>query len=310
MATPVHLDVDPGSDDAVMIAMALGAPSIDVVGMSTVGGNTTVDNTTHNALAILEQFDRTDIPVAKGASTPLNGTFDTAEWIHGENGIRGDLPEPATDPVDVDGSELILQHADEYGDDLVVAAVGPMTNLAMALVREPALPDVVDDIYLMGGAATVTGNKTPMAEANFHNDAVAASRVMESARPRMAGLDATHDASVAQETIDEYRDRGATYELVADWLDYPDEIKAFGGGMDPAIHDAAVVAHLVDDDVLEFESYYLDVDTSYGPSRGAVVCDERRVTENDPNGEVAVATDTERFRTVFEDTIDNLADSQ
>lgn len=309
MATRVHLDVDPGCDDAVMIAMALGDPSIDVVGMSTVGGNSTVDNTTRNALSLLEQFDRSDIPVARGADRPMTGTFDTAEWIHGEYGIRGQLPTPTADPVDVDGSEFIIQQARKYGDELTIAAVGPMTNLGIALVREPALHDMVDDIYLMGGAAMVSGNKTPMAEANFHNDPVAARRVIESGRPRMAGLDATHDATVSESVIDEYAGRGTPYDLVSAWLDYPDEIKAFGGGMDPAIHDAAVVAHLVDEEVLTFEPYYLDVDTSDGPSRGAVVCDERRVTGNEPNAEVAVAADTERFRAVFENAIDGLADN-
>lgn len=307
MATKVHLDVDPGSDDAVMMAIAFGSPEIDVVGVSTVGGNSTVENTTRNALAILSAFDRTDVPVAKGASTPLTGTFDTVEWIHGENGIRGDLPEPSAEPIDMDGSDLILENAREYGEELVIAAVGPMTNLAMALVREPDLSSMVDDIYLMGGAATVTGNKTPMAEANFHNDAVAARRVIESGEPRMVGLDATHEATLDESLIDEWADRESPYDLVSAWLDYPDEIKAFGDGMDPAIHDAAVVAHLVDDDVLTFEPYFLDVDHSAGPSRGTVICDEYGVTEQDPNGEVAVATDTERFRAVFREAVDELA---
>jgi len=307
MATKVHLDVDPGSDDAVMMAIAFGSPDIDVVGVSTVGGNSTVDDTTRNALSLVTAFDSTDVPVAKGASTPLTGTFDTVEWIHGENGIRGDVPDPAAETVDMDGSDLIIENAREYGDDLTIAAVGPMTNLAMALVREPDLSSMVDDIYLMGGAAMVSGNKTPMAEANFHNDAVAARRVIESGEPRMVGLDATHEATLEESLIDDWADRESPYDLVAAWLDYPEEIRAFGDGMDPAIHDAAVVAHLVDGEVLTFEPYHLDIDYSAGPSRGTVICDEHRVTENEPNGEVAVATDTERFRAVFHEAVDELA---
>lgn len=309
MVTQVHLDVDPGSDDAVMIAMALGHADVDVAGMSTVGGNSTVDNTTRNATAILEHFDRNDVPVARGAGQPLTGTFDTAEWIHGDDGIRGDLPDPTAGPIDADGADFIIQQAREHGDDLAILAVGPMTNLAIALVREPSLPDLVDDIYLMGGAALVSGNKTPMAEANFHNDPVAARRVVESARPRMVGLDATHSATIPLDVIAEYADRGYPYEAVSAWLDYPEEIRAFGDGMDPAIHDAAVVAHVIDSDVLTFERYYLDVDTTNGPCRGAVVCDEHGVTENEPNAEVAVAADTERFRAVFEESIDALANA-
>lgn len=308
MTTRVHLDVDPGSDDAVMIAMALGHPSIDVAGISTVGGNSTVDNTTRNALAILERFDRTDVPVARGASEPMVGTFDTAEWIHGENGIRGDLDDPSTEAIDAHGAEFIVQQARKYGEDITIVAVGPMTNLGMALLLEPSLPDLVDGIYLMGGAAMVAGNKTPMAEANFHNDPVAAQRVIQSGEPAMVGLEATHDATVSLEMIEEYSGLEYPRDIVGPWLDYPDEIKQFGGGEGPAIHDAAVVAHLIDPDVLTFEPYYLEVDTTCGPSRGAVSCDERHVTDQDPNATVAVEADTERFRAVFEESIDGLAE--
>jgi inosine-uridine nucleoside N-ribohydrolase len=306
MVTRVHLDVDPGSDDAVMIAMALGHPSIEVTGISTVGGNSTVDNTTRNALAIIERFDRSDVSVARGAAEPMEGTFDTAEWIHGENGIRGNLSEPTTEPVDAHGAALIVQQAREYGNDITIVSVGPMTNLALALQLEPSLPEMVDDIYLMGGAATVAGNKTPMAEANFHNDPVAASRVIQSAEPYMVGLDATRDTTVSTDMIEKYSGLGEPYDIVGSWLDYPDEIKQFDDGMDPAIHDAAVVAHLIDPEVLTFESYYLDVETTDGLCRGAVVCDERRTTEHEPNAKVAIAADTERFRDVFEGSIDAL----
>jgi len=306
MATQVHLDVDPGSDDAVMIAMALGHPSIEVASISTVGGNSIIDNTTWNALAMLERFNRTDVPVARGAAKPMEGTFDTAEWIHGENGIRGELSEPTTEPVEVHGAEFIVQQARECGGDITICAVGPMTNLAMALQLEPDLPKMVDGIYLMGGAATVAGNKTPMAEANFHNDPVAASRVIQSGEPYMVGLDATHDATVSLDMIEEYSGLDEPYDIVGSWLDYPNEIKQFDSGMDPAIHDAAVMAHLIDPEVLTFELYYLDVETTDGLCRGTVVCDERRVTENEPNGEVAIAADTERFREVFEDAIGGL----
>lgn len=306
MPRDVFIDTDPGCDDAVMIAMALGSPDIHVTGMSTVAGNSTVDNTTRNALAILERFDRTDVPVAKGAANPITGSFDTAEWIHGPNGIRGDLPAPTTDPVDAHGAEFLLERSHEYGEDLTIVAVGPMTNLATALLRDPSLPDRVDDIYLMGGAAMVSGNKTPMAEANFHNDPVAARRVIQSGEPRMVGLDATHDATVPLDLMNAYADAEPPLDTIASWLEYPPEIMQFGGDDGPAIHDAAVVAQLIDDDVLTFEPYHLDVDTSDGPCRGAVICDEREVTGNEPNAEVAVATDTERFVRTFEESIAGL----
>jgi len=303
----LHLDVDPGCDDALMIALALSDPALEVVGMSTVGGNSTVENTTHNALAILELFDRTDVPVARGAAAPINGSYRTAEWVHGPAGIRGDLPEPTADPVDQHGAEFIVEQAQRHGEDLTIAAVAPMTNLATALVLEPDLPDLVDDIYLMGGAALSAGNATPMAEANFHNDAIAARRVVQSAEPKLVGLEATYQATLPYDWTETYADAGQPRSAIGAWLDFPMDVRELSAtGGDPAIHDAAPVAHCIDADVLTFEPYYLDVDTTGGPSHGTVICDERRNTDNEPNAEVAVSTDTERFRSVVENAFERL----
>jgi inosine-uridine nucleoside N-ribohydrolase len=306
MTRRVHLDVDPGCDDAVMMAMALAAPDLSVEAVSTVAGNSTVENTTRNALAILEFFDRTDVPVAKGAGQPLNGTFSTAEWVHGPEGIRGDLPDPSTEPVDVDGAELMLRQARRHGDELTIVAVGPLTNLAIALAREPSLPELVADIYVMGGAAFVPGNVTPVAEANVHNDPIAARRVVQSGRPHLVGLDVTRQATVSLETIADYRDGPTPRDTVAAWLEYPESVRTEGESDLPAIHDAAVVAHLVDDAVLGFDSYYADVDTTDGPSRGNVVCDRWGVTEEAPNADVAVEIDTERYRAILADAVERL----
>jgi inosine-uridine nucleoside N-ribohydrolase len=305
--TKLHLDVDPGCDDAVMIALALSDPALEVVGMSTVGGNSTVANTTHNALAILELFDRADVPVARGAASPINGSFQTAEWVHGPDGIRGDLPEPTAEPLDQHGAEFIVDQARRHGDDLTIAAVAPMTNLATALVLEPDLPDIVDDIYLMGGAALSAGNATPMAEANFYNDAIAARRVVQSAEPKLVGLEATYQATLPYDWTDEFADADQPRAAIGDWLDFPEEVRTLSAtAEDPAIHDAAPVAHCLDDDVLTFESYYLDVDTTGGPSHGTVICDQRRNTDNEPNAEVAVSTDTHGFQSVVQSAFERL----
>jgi inosine-uridine nucleoside N-ribohydrolase len=303
----LHLDVDPGCDDAIMIALALMDPAVEVVGMSTVGGNSTVENTTHNALAILELFDRTDVPVARGADAPINGSFQTAEWVHGPDGLRGDLPEPTTGTVDRHGAAFIVEQARTHGDDLTIAAVAPMTNLATALVLEPALPEMVDDIYLMGGAALSAGNATPMAEANFYNDAIAARRVVQSTEPKLVGLEATYQATLPYDWTETDAEAGQARTAIGDWLDFPEEVRTLSATEDdPAIHDAAPVAHCIGEGVLTFEPYYLDVDTTGGPSHGTVICDERRNTENDPNAEVAVSTDTQRFRSVVESAFERL----
>ncbi|MFB6223524.1 MAG: nucleoside hydrolase [Haloarcula sp.] len=299
MSRKVFFDTDPGCDDAVMLAMALGHDEIDVVGLSTVCGNTTVENTTRNAHAILE-LGGYDVPVSMGCGRPLVGDLTTAEWIHGDNGIRGDMPEPSGETRDIHGADAIIEAAHEYGSELTIAAVGPMPNLAIALAKEPALPDLVDDIYLMGGAALTAGNVTPVAEANFHNDPAAASRVLQDADPKMVGLDVTNNATVPPSLIKEFEERGGIHGPVASWLDYRPEDGEYPTADAPAIHDAAVVADIVDDSVLAFEEYYIAVDTSGGPSHGSVLCDKHGVTENAPNGHVAVDIDVAQYRDILE----------
>ena len=295
MSEPVLLDVDPGCDDAVLLAFMLAHDDADVVGVTTVAGNTTLENTTRNALSILDHFDRTDVPVARGCHRPLVDELELAEWVHGPDGLRGDLPESTADPVETHAAEFIVEQAHAYGDELTIAAVGPQTNLAVALAIEPDLPDLVGEIYQMGGAAMTAGNTTPMAEFNFYNDPAAASRVAQCAFPRMVGLDATDSASIPASTIEEFRNAGDPLAAVGAWLDYPDEIVRDGS---INIHDAAVGVDIVEN-VLTFEDYYVEIDTSGGPSHGAVICDERGVLDEPANVRVAVDIDTERFRDVL-----------
>jgi inosine-uridine nucleoside N-ribohydrolase len=307
MRRQVHFDVDPGCDDAVMLAMALGHDAIGVVGLSTVAGNSTIENTTRNALGILELGGRSDVPVARGCGRPLVDDLTTAEWVHGQHGIRGDVPRPGSGTVDTHGADFIVDQAHEYGTDLTIAAVGPMTNLGLALANEPELPELVNSIYLMGGAAYTSGNATPMAEANFHNDPHAVSRVMQDGSPRMVGLDVTDRATIPTERIETYREDGGVLGTVGAWLDYPDEVVDFTDGDRPAIHDAAVVADLINDDVLTFESYYTQIDTTGGPSHGAVVADRHDVIETPANAEIAVEIDVDRYRELLYAGIESYA---
>lgn len=297
MGRKVFFDVDPGCDDAVMLAVALGLDDIDVVGLSTVCGNTTVENTTRNARSVLA-LGGSDVPVARGCARPLVDDLTTAEWVHGPDGIRGDMPDPTADPIDTHGAQFMVEQAREHGEGLTIAAVGPLTNLAVALSLEPALPDIVDDIYVMGGSAFAPGNVTPASEANFHNDPAAASRVVQDAHPRLVGLDVTTRATLTSALGAEFRAAEGALSVVGDWLDYPDDVLDVAGGT-VAIHDAAVVADLADPDVLTFESYYCEIDTTGGPSHGSVVCDGNHVLDEPPNVDVAVEIDTERYRALL-----------
>jgi inosine-uridine nucleoside N-ribohydrolase len=159
----------------------------------------------------------------------------------------------------------------------------------------------------MGGAAMTTGNVTPMAEANFHNDPAAASRVLQDANTRMVGLDVTNRATVSPDFIEEYREAGGVRGTIAEWLDYRPDSGTYPTADAPAIHDAAVVADIIDDSVLTFEEYYLEVDTTGGPCHGAVICDEHGTTGTDPNNRVAVDIDVARYREILETGVEAYA---
>ncbi|WP_254533117.1 nucleoside hydrolase [Natrinema gelatinilyticum] len=307
MTTKLLIDTDPGCDDAVAIAAALAHPDLEVVGLSTVAGNTTLENTTRNAHAILELLDRTNFPVARGCDRPISRELVSAEDVHGPGGIRGDLPEPTAEPIDAHGAAFIVDQAREYGDDLTIAAVGPWTNLATAMLLEPALPDMVANIYLMGGAAMTGGNVTPEAEFNVYVDPEAASHVVQHARPKMGGLDVTNRSTVAAELIEDYADRDAPFDTIAAWFGYEDADAVRERGIEdpPSVHDAAVVIDIVED-IFEYETYPVEVNTGHGPSRGATICDTRGTTGEEQTVDVAVDVDLEAFRTTLAETLENL----
>ncbi len=191
---PLYLDCDTGVDDALALAYLVATPGVDLLGVGSVSGNIDAATAARNTLDLLALLDRTDVPVAVGAHDPLAGRYrGGAAHVHGDNGIGGVvLPEAATQPVAESAAELLVRLAAENPGRLRVLAVGPLTNLALALRLEPRLPELVAEVTIMGGAALVPGNVTPVAEANIHNDAEAAAAVFDAPWPIvLAPLDVT-----------------------------------------------------------------------------------------------------------------------
>jgi inosine-uridine nucleoside N-ribohydrolase len=312
MTEKLLLDVDPGIDDALAILMALGNPDVEVVGLTTVMGNTTIENTTANALALLEFADRSDIPVAQGAGRPFADELVMAEYVHGPGGmpetVREALPEPSTGPIDQHAVDFILERADEHGEDLTIAAVGPQTNIALAMSLDPTLTDRIGDIYQMGGALKTTGNVTPQASFNFYVDAAAAARVVQDGWPTVVGLDVTEPAYLPPKTRERFRGRGTYANLIADILEYkaqgPDGTVAEGGSI---TSDAVVMAGILGDPIT-YGDAYVEIDTTGGPSNGATIYDEHGVYEAAPNCTVALDVDIEHCREVITSNLSRVID--
>ena len=194
------IDTDPGVDDAVAILMALASPDVEVVGLTTVGGNVPLARSTRNALALLQAAGRSDIPVAKGASRPLRGKYSYSPQFHGPGGLSRRLPEPVATPV-AEGAVQFLydQLTFELGETTLVA-LGPLTNVARLLWERPIALEQAKNVVVMGGAVDTPGNITPKAEFNFYSDPVAAEIILSSRLPvTLVDLAACRQVAISRE---------------------------------------------------------------------------------------------------------------
>jgi len=295
MSRPVLLDVDPGCDDAAMLALALASEAVEVVGATTVAGNAALADTTRNALSVLERMDRPDVPVVPGCDRPLVEPLETAEGVHGPGGLPGERPDPGIAPHEGDAVSFILERSRTI-EDLTLIATGPLTNVATALAVDPGLPERLDSIRVMGGAARVGGNASAAAEYNFYADPEAAARVLRDAAPRVVGLDVTRRATLVPATVESLADRGEPARSVAGWLAYatPETVATDGVAESQPLHDPLVLVDLLVG-VLDYEPAALAVDHGAGVSRGALLWDDRE-SAPDPNAELATDVDVGAFR--------------
>jgi inosine-uridine nucleoside N-ribohydrolase len=291
MSTPILLDCDPGHDDAIALLLALASPEVELLGVTTVAGNQTLDKTTANAIRVLELAGRAEVPVAAGADRPLVRERSVAANVHGETGLDGpDLPPPQGSPVEAHAVDFLAERL--AGATLV--ATGPLTNVALLLARYPeAKPE---RLVLMGGAIA-EGNVTPAAEFNIWADPEAAARVFASGLDvTMVGLDVTHRALVTTTHKEQLRGAGRIGRFVAELLDFYGvfhrEVYGFDGS---PVHDAVAVAQVIRPELLELERLNVRVDRESELCRGRTVVDVWRRTGLEPNASVAVGIDSEAF---------------
>ena len=291
MSTPVLLDCDPGHDDAIAMLLALGSDELELRGVTTVAGNQTLEKTTANAIRVLELAGRAEIPVAAGAGRPLVREPRVAAEVHGETGLDGpDLPPPQGEPSPQHAVDFLAERIE--GATLV--ATGPLTNVALLLARHPEA--VPERIVLMGGAIA-EGNVTPAAEFNIWADPEAAHRVFTSGLDvTMVGLDVTHKALVTSAHAEQLGQSGRIGTVVAELLEFYGGFHRTVYGWDGSpIHDAVAVAHVIDPTLLELEHVNVRVDCESELCRGRTVADIWRRTGLEPNANVAVGIDSERF---------------
>jgi inosine-uridine nucleoside N-ribohydrolase len=306
--TPIILDCDPGHDDAIAMLLALASPEVELVAVTTVAGNQTLEKTTTNALRVLELAGRGDIPVAAGAGHPLVRKRDVAAHVHGESGMDGpELADPTGAPVDEHAVELIARAIREREGRLTLVPTGPLTNVALLLATYPdARPE---RIVLMGGAVG-EGNRTPAAEFNIWADPEAAHRVFTSGIDvTMIGLDVTHQALIRDADADELRAAGriGTFvaELVGFYARFHRKLYPELGGS--PMHDPVAVAHVLRPGLVDARPAHVEVDCSWGPGRGRTNVDWRgRHDGLEPNAHVGLGIDADAFRAVLLDRIASL----
>ena len=219
----VIIDTDPGVDDAIAILMALACPSIDLVGMTTVGGNVPLARGTRNALALLEYAGRTGVPVAVGAARPYRGRYRYSYGFHGRNGLGRRLPNPVTRPIEAGASDFLAETLTTVTDGLTVIALGPLTNLAMLLERNPASLEGLTSLVVMGGAVDVPGNVTTHAEFNIWSDPYAADLVLSRVSPvTLVDLGACRQVAINREDVERvnttHRLGRLASQILANWF--------------------------------------------------------------------------------------------
>ncbi|MBX5463983.1 MAG: nucleoside hydrolase [Clostridia bacterium] len=297
MARKIILDCDPGHDDAIAILLAHAHPAVELLAVTTVAGNQTLPKTTLNARRVMTVAGIRDVPVAAGADRPLVREQVVAADIHGESGLDGPrFGEPTVELDPRHAVDLIIETVLRE-DDVTLVPVGPLTNIALAIRREPRILPRIREVVLMGGSCTL-GNVTPAAEFNIYADPEAAQIVFSSGLPlTMVGLDLTHQVRATPEVVERIRALGnPVAEMAADLLTFFASTyrKVFGFEGAP-LHDPCAVAYLIDPQLIECQPANVEVELRGTWTYGATVCDLYGVTGRPANARVATRIDRERF---------------
>lgn len=300
MARKIIIDTDPGQDDAVAILLALASPELEVVGITAVAGNVPLHLTEKNARKVCELAGKPDTKVYAGAVRPLVRPLVTAEYVHGKTGLDGpDLPEPTMPLQAQHGVDFIIETILSNPDGTItLCPLGPLTNIALALIRAPEIAPKICEIVLMGGGFFEGGNVTPAAEFNIYVDPHAAEVVLKSGIPIvMMPLDVTHKALTSRVRVEQFRAMktpvGDATAALLDFFERFDEQK-YGTDGGP-LHDPCVIAYLLKPELFKGRTCNVSVETNSELTMGMTVIDWWHVTGREPNATVMRDIDAEGF---------------
>lgn len=292
----IWIDCDPGHDDAMAILTAIANPEkLKILGISTVGGNQTIEKVTTNAKNILE-FVHSDIPLAKGQDKPLVKPLNTAPEAHGDSGMDGSYFNGADYPVVPENAiEYMYHKIMESKEKTTLVALAPLTNLALLLKVYPDVKEKIECISIMGGGIS-HGNCTELAEFNIYVDPEAAHIVFHSGiSVIMAGLDVTENAAITLNEIKTLKDKGKVSHLAYELLSFYNESGKQFGFVDSPIHDLCAVEYLIKPEIFSGKNYYVDIVTDNGVSRGQTFADLRKVPKHKANVFVLKQVDRKEF---------------
>jgi purine nucleosidase len=308
---PIIIDTDPGQDDAVAILLALASPELEVLGITAVAGNVPLALTEKNARKICELAGRPDVKVHAGAIRPMVRSLVTAEEVHGKTGLDGPvLPEPTMALQDRHAVDYLVETLmARPAGTITLCTLGPLTNIGLALVREPRIASRIKQIVAMGGGYFEGGNVTPSAEFNIYVDPHAARLVFEAGIPlTLIPLDCTHQALTTARRVEAFRamnnKSGPATAAMLDFFERFDENK-YGTDGGP-LHDPCVIAWLLQPELFEGKLVNVSVECESELTMGMTVVDWWRVTKRAPNATVVRNVNAEGFFKLLTERISRL----
>jgi purine nucleosidase len=304
------IDCDPGIDDALALLYTLKKDNVVLKGITTVGGNIGLDKTTKNALKILEIIKHTHIPVARGIGKPLLRDNKIEGEVHGRDGLGNtELAAPKISEIHEHAVDFIINMIMENPKQITLVPLGPLTNIAVAVIKEPRLKDYVKEVVIMGGAVTTFGNITPKSEFNIYTDPEAAKIVFESGLPiTLVGLDITMKTLLKPDDLKEIMEASTPVtefvgKIITHYMKFYEEVVGVNGC---AMHDPLAVAVAIDRSLVKTRKLFVTVESKGEFTTGETVADLRGSKEGivrPPNMDVCVEVDSERFIRDFIETL-------